>query len=119
MAKTQDKTRQVGGSTVCRVKFELIDKESGKVEDTEIFETPIMLLVARDSKSKTGYCVRGLLNCNRDEGLRFIKACTEVVGNTAATMFAPDVKKIAEEMRKRREGEPFPEFAGFGGDDNT
>lgn len=28
MAKTQDKTRQVGGSTVCRVKFELIDKRA-------------------------------------------------------------------------------------------
>lgn len=119
MGKTQDKTRQVGDLTVCRVEFKLIDKGSGKVESTEILETPLLLLVARDSKSKTGYCVRGLLNCDRDEGLRFIKALTEVVGNTAATMFAPDAKKIAEEMKKRREGEPFPEFAGFGGDDNT
>ena len=68
MAKTQDKTRQVGGSTVCRVKFELIDKESGKVEDTEILETPIMLLVARDSKSKTGYCVRGALKLQQGRG---------------------------------------------------
>lgn len=123
MEKTQDKTRQVESSTVCRVKVEIVDKESGKVESAEFLETPLMLLVARDSKSKTGYYVRGLLNCDRDEGYAFIKVCGEVVANTAATIFAPDVKKIAKEMKKemekRREGEPFPEFVGLGGDDNT
>lgn len=119
MAKKNDKSREVSKNTICRLRYELIDKESGKVEQTEAIETPVFFLTAHDPKGKNGYFVRGLLNCDRDEGLRFIKACTEVVGNTAATMFAPDVKKIAEEMRKRREGEPFPEFAGFGGDDNT
>lgn len=122
MAKKNDKSRQVGKNTICRLQYELIDKESGKVEQTETIETPVFFLTAHDPKGKNGYFVRGLVNCGKETGLNFLQALTKQVANLAATLLAEDVAKaIASDMVKQeiaRKSDPFPEFTG-GGDDNT